>query len=60
MENELKEITPEEITPEQALNTLYAAARKISLDADGHELLKLCHKIVSSAIEVPSVKVKEV
>ena len=43
---ETKEITVDQITPEQALNTLYAATRKLNLDAEQHDLLKTCKIIV--------------
>ncbi len=53
-----KEVSIDEITPEQALNTLYGATRKLSLDADQHELLRTCKHIVETHLKLvppPSV-----
>lgn len=41
---------PEDITPKQALQNLYSATRKISAEADIHDLMKHWYMIVQKAL----------
>ncbi len=49
----------EDVTPKQALQNLYSATRKISAEADMHDLMKHWFMIVQKALTPAEVKPAE-